>query len=144
MKRIYIPLTLSLVVVLSAFTFMASSINFLKTSHDFGRIPQNTPVKCSFEFVNDGGAPLILKDVKASCGCTTPEWPEEPIMPGQTEKIVAEYNAKADGAFDKTITVYTVNGETVELKLKGFVYKTSLVDSDDEEEGTQMNLGGSK
>ena len=94
--------------------------------------------------MNDGDAPLILKEVKASCGCTTPEWPQEPIMPGQKKKIEAEFNAKADGAFDKTISVYTnVSDEAIELKLKGFVYKVSLVDSDDEE-GTPMNLGGKK
>lgn len=143
MRTLYIPLTLLLALSFSAFTVLGPSINFKSMAHDFGRIPQGTPVKCEFEFTNDGNAPLILVDVKASCGCTTPEWPKDPIMPGETKKIIAEYNAKADGAFDKTISVYTnVNDDVIKLNLKGFVYKVSIVDDEEEEGGTELKLGG--
>ena len=54
-------------------------IQFEKTTYDFGANPQGTPVSCEFVFKNVGTEPLVLQNVKASCGCTTPFWPKEPI-----------------------------------------------------------------
>ena len=123
---------------LLSFTQTTAKISFDKLSHNFGEIPQGTPVKCTFTFTNTGKAPLVLSDVKASCGCTTPEWPQQPIMPGSSAKITAEYNAAADGSFDKTITVFSNAGEPVELKLTGKVYKISTVD--ESENGTELKF----
>jgi hypothetical protein len=81
-------------------------IKFEEESFDFGNAPQGPPsIKHEFKFTNTGKDPLILSNVQASCGCTTPHWPKEPIMPGKTASIVVEYNALHAGPFTKTITV---------------------------------------
>lgn len=100
-------------------------IEFVNTVHDFGKNPQGTPVSHAFVFRNEGNAPLVLQNVKASCGCTTPFWPKEPILPGQESKIDVKYNMARAGNFTKTITV-TVKPSTpeaapevVKLTIKG-------------------------
>lgn len=139
MKKLLIPAFLLGLVVFSAFTLTAPAIKFDKMEHDFGTIPQGTPVTCDFTFTNTGDATLFLTEVKASCGCTTPKWPQEPIMPGKTGVITAEYNAAADGTFDKTISVFTnINGDVITLRLRGTVEKTSKVIF---EEGKELKLG---
>jgi hypothetical protein len=84
----------------------------------------------SFEFTNTGDAPLIIKDVKSSCGCTVPSWPKEPIAPGKSGKIEVKYNMNP-GPIRKTITVQSnaVNHPdgVVALKLKGEVIKKEEV-----------------
>jgi hypothetical protein len=91
-------------------------------SHDFGKIKQGTPVTHEFKFTNTGKTPLIITNVQASCGCTTPSWTKEEVMPGGSGFIKATYNAAAVGAFNKTITV-TANIESgfVQLTIKGEV-----------------------
>lgn len=93
-----------------------------ETEHDFAKIPQGKPVYYSFEIVNTGAQPLKLDDVHASCGCTTPEWSRDPIAPGAAAQIKVGYNAAAEGAFDKMITI-TYNGQSKQLKIKGTVWK---------------------
>jgi hypothetical protein len=74
-----------------------------------------------FTFTNNGTEPVVLSDVKASCGCTTPKWPTEPIAPGATANIEAVYDTNGrPGYFEKTITV-TYSGKSEELKIKGVV-----------------------
>lgn len=82
-------------------------VNFVKTTHSFGKIPQGRPVSYEFEFTNTGKLPLVLKAVKASCGCTTPYYPTEPVLPGEKGKIKAVYNAASAGSFHKSINVTT-------------------------------------
>lgn len=83
-----------------------------------------------FEFTNTGDAPLIIKDVKSSCGCTVPSWPKEPIAPGKSGKIEVKYNM-TPGPIRKTITVQSnaVNHSdgVVALKIKGEVIKKEEV-----------------
>lgn len=92
------------------------------TSHDFGKIKQGTPVTHEFKFTNSGKVPLVITNVQASCGCTTPDWSKEPVMPGGQGFIKATYNAASAGAFSKTVTV-TANIESgfVQLTIKGEV-----------------------
>lgn len=106
---------------MAAFTWDAST-------HDFGKIKQGTPVTHEFKFTNTGKAPLIITNVQASCGCTTPSWTKEEVMPGGTGYIKATYNAAAVGQFNKTITV-TANIESgfVQLTIKGEVQNPSAV-----------------
>jgi hypothetical protein len=89
----------------------------------FGIIPQGRPVMHVFEIVNTGKDPLLLENVQASCGCTTPEWSRAPIAPGATASIKVGYNAYADGHFNKTVTIYYNNGQTKALIISGEVYK---------------------
>jgi hypothetical protein len=93
-----------------------------KESHDFGEIPQGTPVTVSFSFTNKGDEPILIADVATSCGCTASNYSKEPILPGASSTITATYNAVAAGAFNKSITV-NFNEESAKkvLMIKGTV-----------------------
>lgn len=83
-----------------------AAMDFKFTEHNFGELQEGPKAAVDFVFTNTGNKPLILTDVKASCGCTTPEWPKEPIAPGQTSKIKVEYNTQGrPGDFTKSITI---------------------------------------
>ncbi|MDQ3071903.1 MAG: DUF1573 domain-containing protein [Bacteroidota bacterium] len=97
-------------------------VTWSKVTHDFGKIPQGTPVTAEFSFKNTGKIPMVLTNVQASCGCTVPTWPKEPIQPGQSSKISATYNAAGIGSFNKVVTVYSnTESGTLLLTLKGEV-----------------------
>ena len=81
------------------------SIIFASTTHNYGTIVQASDGSCEFKFANKGKAPIILNDVKASCGCTAPEWTRTPVAPGATGTIKVTYNTNLVGAFSKSITV---------------------------------------
>src|SRR5678815_5028368 len=92
-----------------------------ETSFDFGRIPQGRPVTHNFEVINKSSKPLLIDNVEASCGCTTPEWSQDPIAPGASTQIKVGFNASSEGKFQKTITIYY--GEKVKgLTISGEVY----------------------
>ncbi|MCU0441173.1 MAG: DUF1573 domain-containing protein [Bacteroidia bacterium] len=92
-------------------------ISFETVVHDFGNIKEGTLATYNFTFTNTGKAPLILSNVQASCGCTSPEWTKEPIMPGQKGTIKAVYNSyNRPGVFQKYITVKS-NALTTEVQL---------------------------
>lgn len=99
-----------------------AAFKWVETTHDFGKIPQGKPVTNEFKFTNTGKAPLVLSQVSAGCGCTTPEWSKEPIAPGKVGTIKATFNAAAVGTFNKTVTVTAnVEGGSTYLMLKGEV-----------------------
>jgi hypothetical protein len=64
-----------------------------KTQHDFGDIFQGDVVEQVFKFTNTGNQPLIITNIQTSCGCTTPEWPRNPIMPGGKGEIKVGFNS---------------------------------------------------
>lgn len=116
---------LSFVFVFSFFSvFSQAVIHFDTKVHDFGNIQEvNGPVAYDFEFVNQGTAPILIKNVESSCGCTSPEWTKQPVLPGKKGFVKATFSPKdRPGYFDKTITVYS-NGRpaVMELKIKGTV-----------------------
>jgi Protein of unknown function (DUF1573) len=94
-----------------------------EAGYSFGKIPQGRPVIHVFEITNTGKEPLLLENVQASCGCTTPEWSREPISPGATVPIKVGYNAYSEGHFNKTVTIFYNNGQTKALIISGEVYK---------------------
>lgn len=98
-------------------------VQLKETSYDFGKIQQGRPVTHNFELVNTGKEPLLLENVQASCGCTTPEWSKEAIQPGATSVIKVGYNAASEGAFNKTITIIYNTNQTKVLNITGSVYK---------------------
>lgn len=101
-------------------------IMFEKTTYDYGNIPQKGDGTCEFVFKNTGKAPLILSNVKSSCGCTVPEWPKKPIMPKKTGVIKVKYNTARLGNFQKSITVFSnAKNSPVVLSIKGKVEKKS-------------------
>ena len=99
-----------------------AKIVFETPEHDFGTFQEAAGVQSyNFNFSNEGSTPLILSNVQASCGCTTPEWTQKPVAPGEKGFIKVSYNpANRPGAFNKTITV-TANGATprTTLRIKG-------------------------
>ena len=74
-------------------------------THDFGKIKQGEPVTFVFELKNISKAPVVVENTSASCGCTTPEKPTEPIMPGGIGKVKVQYNAAAVAPFTKDVYV---------------------------------------
>ncbi len=97
-------------------------IKFEKTVHDYGTIEQGANGNCEFVFENNGTEPLILSDVRSSCGCTVPSWPREPIMPGKKSSIKVHYDTNRIGGISKSITVSTNgNPDRVVLSIRGTV-----------------------
>jgi hypothetical protein len=76
--------------------------------HDFGKIKQGVPVDFVFEVKNISDKPVVVESTNASCGCTTPEKPTEPIMPGESGKIKVQYNAAAVAPFTKDVYIKLV------------------------------------
>ena len=109
---------------LMAFSQQKPAVEFVKKEHNFGTIKEEIgAVTTQFEFTNTGETPLIIRRVSASCGCTTPSYSREPILPGKKGAISAKYSTVArPGSFNKSITVYTNVPDTVYvLRIKGNV-----------------------
>lgn len=99
-----------------------AEITFETLVHDFGQIPQGTPVTYEFKFTNTGTEPLIVSDVQKVCGCTVTGWTKNPVLPGQTGYVSAQYNAASVGAFQKPVTVISnAKNSPVKLTFKGEV-----------------------
>ncbi|WP_181305444.1 DUF1573 domain-containing protein [Rufibacter sp. XAAS-G3-1] len=123
MKKVYLFLSLVLVVLTQGMVSAQGVLTFEKDLHDFGNVTEGVQAIYEFKFKNTGNQPVVISHVQASCGCTTPEWPKEAILPGKTGVVKAGYNsAGRPGAFNKTLTV-TSNGnpETQSLFIKGTV-----------------------
>lgn len=116
---LFSALLLSTVVFAQTELNLDSKISFSAEEHDFGQKPTGTPVSHKFEFTNIGNKPLVLTAVKASCGCTSPSWSKEPIMPGQKGTVEAQYNMAREGKFRKSVTVQTADGESIVLYISG-------------------------
>jgi hypothetical protein len=98
-----------------------------KTTHNFGKIDQGKPVSIEFTFTNTGSTPLVISNVKGSCGCTVTKYTKEPIAPGKAGNVKATFNAAAVGAFNKSVRVTAnVEGGTETLFIKGEVLKQNL------------------
>ena len=122
MKKILSTLCVALMAV--AACAQQPVITFEKTEHDFGKINEaDGRVSTVFNFKNEGMAPLVLSNVRASCGCTTPTWTKEPIEPGQTGSITVTYNPNGrPGRFQKTVTITSNATEaTTRVYIKGEV-----------------------
>lgn len=99
-----------------------AKMEFKSETIDYGEIKKGSDGVRVFEFTNTGDAPLVIEDVKSSCGCTVPTKPEKPILPGETGKIEVKYDTNRVGPIRKTVTVYSNAEEPVKaLKIKGTV-----------------------
>jgi len=103
----------------------APVIKFDSEVHDYGRVPVNSDGTCQFKFKNTGKEPLILTNVKASCGCTVPSWPKDPIAPGASAAIDVKYNSMNRAhTINKSITVFSnASDSIVILRIQGEVYE---------------------
>jgi len=82
-----------------------AEFKFEKETHDFGKIPQGKPVTYVFTFENVGTEPLIISEVKPSCGCSVAEFTKTPIKPGEKGTISVTFNAAVKQPFTKNFTV---------------------------------------
>jgi hypothetical protein len=107
----------------AAETKPAEILQLKETAYNFGKIQQGRPVTHNFEVVNTGKEPLMLENVQASCGCTTPEWSKDAIQPGASTIIKVGYNATSEGVFNKTITIHYNSTQNKTLTISGTVFK---------------------
>ncbi len=119
MKKVF---TLSLL-FLGFTAFFAQSIAFDQTTINFGSIAEGSVAQRNFTVQNTGKKPLILNKVQAACGCTTPKWSSDPIMPGKSAHITVGYDTRILGEFSKLIEVYSNDPDhgRVTLYIKGTV-----------------------
>jgi len=99
-----------------------TGLTFKEDSYNFGDIEKGKPATHEFSFKNTSDQTILITNVKASCGCTTPSWTKTPIKPGETGNVTATYNAAHPGAFTKTVTVTTNDTDANKiLSIKGKV-----------------------
>lgn len=99
-----------------------ADIKFEKTVHDFGTIPQGGNGECEFIFTNTGKEPLVINNCMGSCGCTVPQCPKEPILPGKKGVIKVKYDTNRVGPFVKSVTVNSnAKSGVMTLQIKGTV-----------------------
>ena len=132
MKNLITILFIGLIGFTSYAQDKVAKIEFKTKVIDYGTIEKGANGIRAFEFTNTGDAPLIISNAKSTCGCTVPNWPKEPIMPGESGKITVKYDTKRVNPIRKTITI-TSNADTptVALKIKGQVIdpnKTSVLE----------------
>ena len=95
-----------------------TNMKFADMEHDFGTIEQDSRNPKTFTFTNTGENPLIISDAKGSCGCTVPQYPREPIAPGETGEIEVVYSpGKQKNQQTKTVTI-TANTEPATTVLR--------------------------
>jgi hypothetical protein len=106
---------------------------FGEETHDFGNIKEGPQGQVDFVFINGGKEPLIIQNCSASCGCTTPDWTKDPIMPGQKGKITVKYNTQGRvGTFNKTVYIASNargDKERYEIYIKGNVISETSTDN---------------
>lgn len=101
----------------------ATTLNFEETEFDFGTVEMGEKVEHIYKFKNTGDEPLTISNAKGSCGCTVPQWPKEPISPGESGEILVIFDTKnKPNKQTKTVTI-TANTEPAQsfLKITGFV-----------------------
>lgn len=115
-----------------SFTMNSQEFKFEEETIDYGKINKGSNGERIFTFTNIGDAPLIIQNAQSSCGCTIPEKPEKPIMPGKIGEIKVSYDTKRVGGFSKQITI-TSNAKIARkvLKIKGLVEKTTLLEKEE-------------
>jgi len=99
------------------------AMSFDKTTHDFGVIQNGTPVETVFSYTNTGQAPLVIADIKSTCGCTVPkDWSREPLNPGESSQFTVKFDGKGRNNTSKTVTI-TANTQTGRetVKITAFV-----------------------
>ena len=101
---------------------ITKTLTFKNDSYSFGKIPQGKPVSFDLEVKNISSDSVKIENVQVSCGCTTPKWQPGPYAPGETFKVTLGFNAAAQGAFSKTVTVYFSGGLTKSVSFNGETY----------------------
>lgn len=99
------------------------TISFDEKEHDFGTIVNGTPVETKFKYTNTGDSPLVVSNIKSTCGCTVPsDWNRDPLAPGESSEFTVKFNGKGTNQVQKTITLTTNTEKGSEtVKIKAFV-----------------------
>lgn len=99
------------------------SFQFSEMEYDFGNINEGQVVEHLFNFTNNGQAPLVISNITASCGCTSPDWTKTPVQPGEQGFVKVVFNSTAkSGAQAPTVTIQANTNPTVtRLRMKGSV-----------------------
>lgn len=97
-----------------------SAVKFTETTFNFGEMEYGSDVSHVFTFKNVSGAPVAIKNVATSCGCTTPAYSKEPVMPKKSGSVTAKYDSTRPGPFTKTLTV-SINDEEITLVITGTI-----------------------
>jgi len=124
MKRLFFILSFMIFGIVLNAQLATTKIKISTTEHDFGTFKEEAGRQTfDFTITNTGTEPLVIQNVQASCGCTTPEWTKSPIPAGGTGKVTAIYDpANRPGQFNKTLSVYTnTKPEVSVLVIKGEV-----------------------
>ena len=113
-----------LILFLISFSINAQEFKFENETIDYGKITKGADGEKIFVFTNIGNQPLIITNIKSSCGCTIPKKPEGPIMPGKKGQIKVSYDTNRVGGFSKSITIFSNAKESRKIiKIKGIVNK---------------------
>lgn len=130
MKKIFLTTLFFITAVVMVIAQGTAEITFEKKTYSFGAFSENEPkVSCKFRFTNTGNGPLVIHQASASCGCTVPSYPKEPIKPGESGEITVNYNGagKFPGHFRKSITVRTnAKQEIIRLYIEGDMTPKSI------------------
>ena len=100
-------------------------IEFEESAFDFGKVKEGAVVEHIFKFKNTGAAPVILSQVSASCGCTTPDFTKEPVLPGKVGEIKVSFNSLGQVGNQQKIVTVSSNAENrvTTVQIKGIVEK---------------------
>lgn len=94
----------------------APIMKFETESYNFGKVASGDKVEYEYKFTNTGKSPLVIAEATATCGCTVPEWPKKPVLPGESNSIKVSFDTNnKTGMQDKliTVTANTVPAQTV-------------------------------
>ena len=118
-------------------------VKFHELKYDFGKLKQGVPATYDFEFKNISEKPVVVETASATCGCTTPKWPQAPVMSGKKDKINVGYNAASAGAFTKSITVKLAGVDApVTLTITGEVLTAEAYDAYVKENSSKQKQKG--
>lgn len=107
---------------LSILVMAQDEIKFTSLSHNFGKIARGVNKSVIFKFTNTGAKPVAIEFAQAECGCTKPEYKQDPVLKGQSGSIKVTYTAPSDGVFKKKVTVkFAGIPKPLELTIQGEV-----------------------
>ena len=111
-----------------------TTITFDESEFNFGTVDAGEVVEHTYTFTNTGSEPLVISNAKGSCGCTVPDWPKEPVMPGATGEIRVKFDSKGKNKAQKKKVTITANTEPAQT----FLYITGTVNGVDKAQQVQV------
>lgn len=126
-----ISLLIFCLISFNSFSQDKAVFKFENETINYGKIAKGSDKVRVFKFTNVGNSPLIIEKIQSACGCTIPEKPEEPILPGEKGEIKVSYDTNTVGGFSKMISIYS-NAKTARkvIKIKGFVTNEKLLEKE--------------